>query len=64
MIKEMYFNRKETAAYLKISVRTVDRLLSDGRIKGFKLGRRVLIYIDSLTEENINSFKPKYNSLN
>ena len=33
MIKEMYFNRKETAAYLKISVRTVDRLLSDGRIK-------------------------------
>ena len=62
MIIEKYFSRKEAAIFLKISVKTIDRLLRAGRIRGFKIGSRVLIYIESLTEENINSFKPKFNS--
>jgi excisionase family DNA binding protein len=57
---EKFFNRFEAAGYLKVSTKTIDRLIRDNRIKAFKLGKRVLIYCDSLTEENINSVKPKF----
>lgn len=52
--------RKEVSNYLKSSIKTVDRLLRDGRISGFKIGSKVLIYAESITEENINAVKPKY----
>lgn len=52
--------RKEAGEALKISLKTIDRLIKNGRIKGFKLGRKVLIYSDTLTEENINSIKPNF----
>ncbi|MFA6274042.1 MAG: helix-turn-helix domain-containing protein [Candidatus Paceibacterota bacterium] len=55
-----FFNRFEAARYLKVSTKTIDRLIRDNRIKAFKLGKRVLIYSESLTEENINSVKPKF----
>lgn len=55
-----YLSRYSAAETLSISVRTLDRLIRDGRIRAFKLGKRVLIYYDSLTEENINSIKPKF----
>ncbi len=56
-----FSSRKEAANYLNCSTKTIDRLIKDGRINGFKLGRRVLIYSETLTEENINAIKPKFN---
>jgi excisionase family DNA binding protein len=52
--------RKEAGEALKISLKTIDRLIKNGRIKGFKLGRKVLIYSETLTEENINAIKPNF----
>lgn len=55
-----YLSRYEAAAHLKVSAKTIDRLIRDNRIKAFKLGKRVLIHFDSMTEENINAVKPKF----
>jgi excisionase family DNA binding protein len=52
--------KKEAGEALKISQKTIDRLIKNGRIKSFKLGRKVLIYSETLTEENINAIKPKF----
>jgi excisionase family DNA binding protein len=52
--------KKEAGEALKISQKTIDRLIKNGRIKAFKLGRKVLIYSETLTEENINAIKPKF----
>jgi len=57
---DKYFTRVEASAFLKVSTKTIDRLIRDCRIKAFKLGNRVLIYSDTVTEENINSIKPKF----
>jgi len=45
-----------------LSVRQIDRLIRDGRIKAFKLcnGSRVLIDPGSITEENLKSPRPKF----
>jgi excisionase family DNA binding protein len=59
-----YLSRYEAASYLRVSYKTIDRLIRDNRIKAFKLGKRVLIHYDSLTEENINSIKPKFQNNN
>ncbi|GEC77727.1 excisionase family DNA-binding protein [Flavobacterium aquatile] len=59
-VQPTYLNRNEAASHLRISTRSVDRLIRSNRIRAFKLGKRVLIYYDSLTEENINSVKPKF----
>jgi excisionase family DNA binding protein len=56
-----YWTKKETSCHLRSSVKTVDRLISNGRIKAFKMGRKVLIYAETVTEENINSIRPKFN---
>jgi excisionase family DNA binding protein len=60
IIPPKYLSRYEAANYLKVSAKTIDRLIRDHRIKAFKLGKRVLIHYDSLTEENINSVKPRF----
>lgn len=54
------WTKKETANYLRSSIKTVDRLLRDGRINGFKIGRKVLIYPETVTEDNINGVRPKF----
>ena len=54
------YTRKQAADNLNCSTKTIDRLLKEGRIKGFKLGRKVLIYSETLTEENINAIKPNF----
>ncbi|WP_339836090.1 helix-turn-helix domain-containing protein [uncultured Flavobacterium sp.] len=54
------WTREEASKIKKVSKKTVDRLLRDGRIDGFKIGRKVLIYPYSFTEENINSIRPKF----
>lgn len=53
---------KETATYLRKSVKTIRRRLKCDRIKGFKEGKNgnILIYADTVTEENLNSIKPKF----
>lgn len=60
IITPKFCSRYEAAQHLKISTKTIDRLIRDNRIRAFKLGKRVLIYYDSLTEENINSVKPRF----
>lgn len=59
----IFWTRKETAAYLRKTTKTVDRLIRDGKIKAFKFGNRsVLIYANTITEENISSIIPKFNN--
>jgi excisionase family DNA binding protein len=57
-----FLSRKEASKHLAISVRQVDRYISEGRIRAFKPfgGRRVLIHSDSITEENLKSSVPKF----
>jgi excisionase family DNA binding protein len=59
-LQPKYLSRIEAASHLRVSVKSIDRLIRNSRIRAFKLGNRVLIYYDSLTEENINSVKPKF----
>ena len=56
------WSKKEASEYLRSSTKTVDRLVKDGRIRAFKCGRKVLIYSETLTEENINAIKPNFNN--
>jgi hypothetical protein len=57
-IKQVYCSREEASKFWRCSVKTIDRNIRDGRIKCRKLdsarGGRVLIYIDSLLENQIN----------
>jgi excisionase family DNA binding protein len=56
------WTREEASKIKKVSKKTVDRLLRHGRIRGFKIGSKVLIYPNSFTEENINAIRPKFNN--
>ncbi len=55
-IKLTYCSREEASILWRCSIKTIDRNIRDGRIKCRKLdsakGGRVLIYIDSLFENN------------
>jgi excisionase family DNA binding protein len=42
-----YISLTEAAEYLAISPRTMRRLISDGEIKGYRVGRGRLIRIDT-----------------
>lgn len=55
-----YISRKKAASILSVSTKTIDRMLRDGRIRGFKAygSSRVFINPDSLTESNLQSAKP------
>ena len=55
-----FWTKKETSRHLRSSTKTVDRLITNGRIRAFKIGRKVLIYAETVTEDNINSIKPKF----
>lgn len=55
-----FWSKKQTSTYLCCSIKTLDRLISDGRIRAFKMGRKVLVYAETVTEENINATKPKF----
>lgn len=57
---KLYLSRKEAAFSLSITTKTVDRWIRIGIIKAFKLEGRVLIAVDSLTPENLQSTKPIY----
>ena len=53
---------KETATYIRKSVKTAKRRLKCGRIEGFKDGPNgnIIVYADTVIEENLNSIKPKF----
>jgi len=53
---------KETATYLRRSVKTIKRRLECDRIEGFREGKNgnILVYADTVIEENLNSIKPKF----
>ncbi len=53
-------SRIEASTQLRVSVKTIDRLIRDNRIRAFRLGRRVLVYSETLTEEYLLSIKPKF----
>lgn len=55
-------SRAEAANFLSVSIKTIDRWIRDGRIENYKPhgSSRVLIYLDSLTQENLQSAKPKF----
>lgn len=57
-------SRGAASALLGVSIRTIDRWIRDGRINAFKPfgSRRVLIYADSLTQENLQSPMPKFSN--
>lgn len=55
-----FWTKKETSSHLRSSTKTVERLITNGRIRAFKIGRKVLIYAETVTEENINCVKPKF----
>lgn len=54
------WSKKEASKHLCCSIKTIDRLIKDGRIRAFKMGKKVLIYANSCIEENINAIKPKF----
>ena len=56
----VFWTKKETSIYLRSSTKFVDRLISNGRIKAFKINRKVLVYSETVTEQNINAIRPKF----
>ena len=54
------WTKREAANHLRSSTKTIDRLIRDSKIKAFKMGSKVLIYAETVTEQNINSIKPKF----
>ena len=43
MTEKILFSRKNAAAAMDISLRTVDYLISSGKLKTIKIGRRTLV---------------------
>ena len=59
------WTQKETATYLRKSVKTVNRRLKSGRIKGFRETKNspIYVYAETVIEENLNSIKPKFKNI-
>ena len=57
-------SRKKASELLDVSTRSIDRWLKENRIEGFihYKSSRILIYLDSLTQENLQSTQPKFNN--
>lgn len=51
---------KEAAEILKLSTDTIYNYAREGRIKSFKLGNRLRIYVYSLKEEYLNAPRPQF----
>jgi hypothetical protein len=56
--KQKFFSRAEAAQFWRCSLKTIDRRIKDEVIKAKKLspakGSRVLIYIESMSDEYYN----------
>lgn len=53
---------KETGNYLRRSTKSIKRYIDSGLIDGFRVTEngRPLVYADTVTEQNLNSIKPKF----
>jgi len=45
---KLLYSRKESAQLLSISIRSIDDLISTGRLQTMKIGKRVLVTAESL----------------
>jgi excisionase family DNA binding protein len=63
-MKQLFLSREEASKVTSLSVRQIDRIIRNGVIRAFKPhgSRRVLIDPESITQENLQSMKPKYNN--
>jgi len=61
-MERQIISREQAAALLSVSKKTIDRWIRSGRIEAFKAhnSSRVLIYKDSLLEENLKSARPVF----
>lgn len=59
-----FLNRKPAAAQMSISVRQLDRIIRQGRVKAFKSYDCKIIYshYDSISEANLKFPGPVYNN--
>lgn len=62
-IPKDYLTKKETAQLLRLSLPTLQRLTNSGKIKAYRIGRRVLYQSDEVTEalKSIETLKYKRN---
>jgi len=61
---DKFVSRKKAKKLTSVSIKTIDRYIRQGRIKAFKPSgsNRVLIYEDTLTQEFLQSPRPKFNN--
>ena len=63
-MKPRFISRTQASQFISLSIRQIDRIIRDGKIKAFKPhnSRRVLIDPESINQENLQAIKPKYNN--
>ncbi len=63
-MKPRFISRKIASQITSLSIRQIDRVIRDGKIKAFKPfnSKRVLIDPESITQKNLQSAKPRYNN--
>ena len=63
-MKPRFISRKEAASITSLSVRQIDRIIRDGKIKAFRPfnSRRILIDPESISQENLQKIKPVYSN--
>lgn len=63
-MKPRFISRTQASQITSLSIRQIDRIIRDGKIKAFKIfnSRRVLIDPESINQENLQAIKPKYNN--
>jgi excisionase family DNA binding protein len=49
-IETPYMTRNEAAAYLRVSVRTLDSRIKEGRVQAYRIGHSVLLLQKDLDE--------------
>ena len=47
---QVYNTKKETAAKLRITIPTLNKLTSDGTLNGYRIGKRILFKADEVNE--------------
>lgn len=63
-VEAIAFNRRETADALRVSLRTVDYLLAQGKLRGTRIGRRVVIprtEVEDLLRQGLGTVRQRMN---
>lgn len=63
-MKPRFISRKEASIITSLSIRQIDRIIRDGKIKAFKPfnSRRILIDPESISQTNLQAIKPVYSN--